>query len=444
MRLDPVNRALVLTSVVLIALAAGRLWMDSRPPAPLWTLAAIEPNELTRVEIRTAAASVVLAKADSGFQVVEPRVLTADRSKLDALVREWFEPWGPDLKLMDRPGDEDLARFGLDAAQHKTLRVDAGGTRWELEIGKGTTGGSAYLRRVGDLAVYRGRVPGGWQLSAEADDWRDKRLFPFEKDDVRWLVLQGSGGRLRFERWENEKEARWRAEEPPGWDVSSRSLDVLGRALAGLKAQRILEGEAAVAARATAAFDTPRVSVETTTEAGKLYVLRLGQDADAGRTVFASIDGDERVFELTLATLRQLDKTKDDLRDKTVLFFPKEQVAELHWWRGPRHVVAVPEGERDWRIAEPAGYDPSPRDIALAVGSLVNLQAVEVIDDLVPTPSEADPRVEVRLKDGTVHALAFAQRLGPDRTVATVAGKTATYLVRDAALDRLKAAFEAE
>lgn len=442
--LDRTNQMLLATTAVLLVFSGARLWVDSRPPAALWTLDGIPPDALTEIAIERGEERIVLERSDSGFRIREPRTLVADRAKVQQLAREWVEEWGPDLKLVDHPGEDELVTYGLDDAARKRLDVRAGATTWSLEIGKGTSGGSAYLRRVGDTAVYRGRVPGSWQLETGVDAWRDKRLFPFEKDDMAQLDLLGSHGALSFERYENEKEARWRALQPAGWDVSSRGLDVVGRSFSGLKAQRILEGDEAQAARIRAGLDSPRLRAVARTETGVTHTLVIGADADADRTVWAAIDGDDRLFELTIATLRQLDKSKDDLRDKTVLFFPKEQIEEVHFWRGDRHVVVVPEGERDWRVREPAGYDPSPKDIAVAVGSLVNLQAAAIVEDVKPAPQPSDARIEVRLEGGVVHTLQLAQSLGPDRTVATASDKQAVFLLKDMILERLAKGFEAK
>ncbi len=442
MRIDRTNRMLLLTAMLLLGATGLRIWQDSQPPAPLWSLTALDLATVTAVEMQKGEERLVIEKADSGWMLREPRELTADKTKLENLLRDWAKAWGPDLKLMEDPDDEDLVQFGLDAASRTELHVRvAGGEHCALELGKGTTGGSQYLRRVGDHAVYRGRVPGSWQLKLGEDEWRDKRLFPFEKDDLSGLDLKTTTGTFRFVRTETEKEARWSAVAPTDFDVSSRQLDVLGRALAGLKAQRILEGTEAIDARTKAGLEAARVRVVATTEGGKAYVLSLGAEADVGRTTYAGIDGDERVFVLTMATFRQLDKKLDDLRDKTVVHFVRDDAVSVEWSEGGRTVRIEPDGEHDWDVKEPVGFDPGPKDLVLAANSLLNLQAAEIVDGADAGLLPDGPVVTVTTKDGSKQVLRLGAAAGDGKIYARVDGRSPTFILRTAVTDRLAKTF---
>jgi hypothetical protein len=225
--MDRTNQLLLGTAAILILLTAGRIWQESQPPAPLWTLAPVSPSDVTAVSLTAPGGSVRIERAADGWRLVEPVARVADRSKVQDLLRDWSDGFEADLKLVERPTAEELASFELDEARRTTLRLE--GTPVALRLGRPVSGGSHFVQSAAGGPVFRGRVPGAFRLQGDEGAWRDRRLFPFAKDDLSALVLEGTHGRFAFERVETPERAWWRAGPGTEFEPSSRTLDSMGR-----------------------------------------------------------------------------------------------------------------------------------------------------------------------------------------------------------------------
>jgi hypothetical protein len=441
MTLDRTNRLLLGTAAVLILLTAARIWQQTRPIPSLFIVPAVVEDDATSLWFKTPDGELQIDRADSGWKIVKPAEMTADSKKVEMLLRDWGEAFSPDLRLLDSASDAELEQFGLDEKGRTELRVSGkAGTLVDLRVGKAIAGGSNWLQRADDPAVYRGRVPGGYRLKPLTDEWRDKRLFPFEKDDLAALSLQSKVRDYRFIRTEADTKASWSAEKPEKFVVSSRSLDTLGRSLANLKAQKILEGAEADEARPKAGFDTPRLTVVAETESGASYTLKFAAEQDPNRTVYAQLGDDNRVFVLPIANLRQFDKDAQEWRDKTVVQFTRDDQTSVTYSEGERRIVAVPEAERDWKIEEPEGFRPSPKELNLAVNSLLNLQATEVAEGVDAGIEGGGPAVTIRTKEGE-QILRIGRSPEKGKYYATVDGKKDVYVLRDAVVTRILETF---
>lgn len=445
MKLDRTNQLLLATVVILGLVAGLRFYESLKPPAALWSVAAIQAPSVTSLEYVSSEATLRLVRSDSGWMLEEPRSLPADSKKVDTLLRDWAEGFAPDLRLDPKPSDEALEQFGLDEAQRAELRIEGNqGTLAHLLIGKKIAGGSHYVIKPGEPAVYRGRVPGAFRLVTDEQEWRDKRLFPFEKDDLANLQVIGERGHFEFVRTETTERAFWTGVRPEGFEPSSRSLDAMGRSLGNLKAQRILEGDEAEATRAVAGLEQPSLTVRATTESGRTWELRFGVDDEEDTTVWASIDDDPRLFVLPKSIQRQFDKDLEELRDKTVVRFRRDDEPRVRWSESERIVEVVPEGQRDWTVVRPAGFEPPTQELSLAANSLLNLQATEVLFIDHPRWPKAGPRIEIETTSGS-QVLTIAPE--PDeqgRHLAVVSGREPVFVLRGAVVERLLQVFRGE
>ena len=445
MKLDRTNQLLLATVVILGVIAAVRFYDDLRPPAALWSVSGIQSPSVISIEHVSPEGTLRLVRSDSGWLLEQPRELPADSKKVDGFLRDWAEGFAPDLRLDPRPSGDALEQFGLDEAHRSELRIVGNqGTLAHLYLGKTIAGGSHYLVQPGEPSVYRGRVPGAFRLTPDADEWRDRRLFPFEKDDLAGLELEGDQGHFEFARTETTERAFWTAVRPAGFEPASRSLDAMGRSLGNLKAQRILEGDEADAARSDAGLDTPALVVRATTESGRTWLLRFGADEEADATVWASIDDDPRLFVLPKSIQRQFDKDLDSLRDKTVVHFRRDDEPLIEWSENERTVRVQPDGQRDWKVVSPADFTPEPQQLSLAANSLLNLQATEVLFQEHPRWPKASPRIEVTTTSGRQVLTISPEPDEEGRYLAVVSGRDPLFVLRGAVVERLLRVFRGE
>lgn len=427
MKLDRTNQLLLATSVVLLFATGLRLWSDGRPAAPLFEIPPLQALHVRAIDVKQGDQHIRLERGER-WALVEPRALPADEATIGEFLRDWGPGFRPDLRLP--PSDQGLDTWGLDEARRTSLRIeDAEGARVELHLGAPTAGGGRYLQRVGEPGVYRGRVPGSHRLSLDVADWQDQRLFSFTKDDLAHLGLETVHGTFGFDRVETPERASWQAAQGTAFSPSSRTLDGIARSIADTELVEILEGADADARRPEA---LERAVARLRTESGRAWVLRVGPEAPRGH--YAAIDGDPRLFVVPTGLVVQLETPPSQLRDRTVLRLTRSPDLRIRWTQGAHQVVVAPEGARGWRLLEPATA-AAPDELSLAANSLVNLQAVEVLDDVTRPPAS------VTISD---HAGAQVE-LAPDgdRWLAWDARRPETFVLRGAVMERLLRVFGA-
>ena len=445
MKLDRTNQLLLATAVILGVIAGLHFYESLKPPAALWSVAAIQSPSVISVEYVTPEGTLRLVRSDSGWMMEEPRQLPADGKKVDTFLRDWAEGFAPDLRLDPKPSGEALEQFGLDEAQRSELRIEGNqGTLAHLFVGRQIAGGSHYVVKPNEPSVYRGRVPGAFRLVPDEREWRDKRLFPFEKDDLAGLEIIGPHGHLEFARTETTERAFWTGVRPEGFEPASRSLDAMGRSLGNLKAQRILEGDEAEAARPDAGLDEPALTVRATTESGRSWLLRFGAEEEEDRSVWASIDDDSRLFVLPKSIQRGFDKDLEELRDKTVIRFRWDEAPKVRWSEDERTVVVEPEGQRDWKVVSPADFAPPAQELNLAANSLLNLQATEILFIEHPRWPKAGPRIEIETSSGSQVVTIAPEPDEQGRHLAVVSGREPVFVLRGAVVERLLRVFRGE
>ena len=433
MTLDRTNRWLLGTSIVLLSLTGLRIWQDSRPDDPLFVLPPLQDLHVRAVEYTSPEGRLRLERGER-WAITAPRALSADPERVAAFLRSWSTEFTPDLRL--RLDDSALEPWGLDPASRGTLRLEGDeGPLVELYVGRRLSGGSRFLARPGDKSVYRGRIPGGHLLDPDPEAWRDNRLFPFDKDDLAGLRLEGPEGVFEFARLESDERAWWTAAGSTDFEPSSRVLDGIARSMANVEASATLEGESAEAARAGAGLGKVRVVLST--EAGVDWTLALGGDTDGGR--WAAIEGDPRLFKLPLAAVRQLEKDRGALRDRTVLRIDRSPASRITFTQGEHRLVLAAEGERGWAVIQPADW-PASAELDLAANSLVNLQGLDVIDGPHPQPGERALRLEV---EGDTPTTTLHLVPDGDRWLAFDPERAGTFVLRGAVLDRLLRVFGA-
>ena len=172
--------------------------------------------------------------------------------------------------------------------------------------------------------------------------------------------------------------------------------------------------------------------------------MRIGARADDSDTVWATIDGDDRLFVLADSVARQFDKSADELRDKTVIRARRDASPRITWSENEARIVVVASGQRDWVVEEPADFQPDPRELGLAANSLMNLQASEVRFEERPRFPKAGPQIELTTDEQTQVLSISPEPDEEGRYLATVAGKEPVFVLRGAVVERLLRTFRGE
>jgi len=309
-----------------------------------------------------------------------------------------------DQKVEDKPTDEDLQRYGLKEPQW-TVEATAlvpdpkspGGAKAtrqvKLEGGiENAFNGSVYLRRDSDPAVYA--ASGGMRFNFEksAYDLRDKQVLSVDEAKIQAIDVARPKGGWSLQRSEGTN--AWKLTKPSAMDADGQTvINALGQ----------LKGERATAfvadspeARKKDGLESPAVDATFTLQGGDQVRLRLAKvstgapDAGGGTDRYYGLreDKDGAVLaELNASALGHLDKSADELRDKTVLQFKRDLVAALQFkpqGGGPaievaRDLSATPDGgapsAESWTVTAPEKGPAKAWKVSSNLWTLSSLQA---------------------------------------------------------------------
>jgi hypothetical protein len=120
-------------------------------------------------------------------------------------------------------------------------------------------------------------------------------------------------------------DGKWQITEPKPYPADQEAVTTILSSLSLLSADRLVEDKAAD--RKQYGLDAPTVEVDIT---GKNpSQLLLGDDTPAGGDVYAALASDPRVFTISSYNKTSLDKSLNDLRDKSLLSLNPDNVSRV-------------------------------------------------------------------------------------------------------------------
>jgi hypothetical protein len=154
-------------------------------------------------------------------------------------------------------------------------------------------------------------------------------------------------------------DGKWQITQPAPYPADQEAVAGVLSTLSGLNADRVVEDKASD--RKQYGLDPPAVEVDI---AGKQ--LLLGDETPAGGNIYAALSGDPRVFTIASYSKTSLDKSLNDLRDKSLLTLSPDKVSRVEVLKKPEE-IEFDRTKDGWQILKPK---PSPAD-AFAVNDLV-------------------------------------------------------------------------
>lgn len=139
-----------------------------------------------------------------------------------------------------------------------------------LELGRRAHAEAAFVRIEGEDAVFRVPRRDILALLAERDDFRERRLLSFAPEDLDTMSWE-EGGQQRIVR-QLPSEGRWESLSPAGRELDVERLNLVSRALAELRGDRVLEG----LSPAEAGLSTPTARLVLTMIDGRSLSLEIG------------------------------------------------------------------------------------------------------------------------------------------------------------------------
>jgi hypothetical protein len=208
----------------------------------------------------------------------------------------------------------------------------------------------------------------------------ESRVLPFERDDLKWIIIANDRGELRIEKQGDE----YRIVEPLAAATDQEAIDSL---LSSLELARIERRIGVEADMTPFGLDAPRailtVDLLSSDEARSLH---LGDDTPIGRTLYALLprSGEVAIVSGSLDGLATTDLFR--LRDKSLISLDPWKVTRLRIERSGETVL-LERPESGWRLLSPV---EAPADGPVITDLLSAVDRLRTASFAAEEPTPAD------------------------------------------------------
>ncbi|MEE8408531.1 MAG: DUF4340 domain-containing protein [Myxococcota bacterium] len=438
------QRLIGLAIAMVLALLAGALviWQRGKTErqaraekAREKVLALEKTGDVQKLELKTGSEMFVVERQSSGgWSLTAPLSTAADETTIDGILSHLVQL--ERTREVGAPNDdgtvtppEDLVLFGLAPPRRSIKLTSADGSSEELQIGKKTQfDGSLYVKRPDAPAVLM--VPGAleYQVDKNLFELREKRLAVFDQDAVTRMSVTLENDSYTVERDGEE----FQITAPKQARADRGQIVGILSALADIRAKAFISEKATDAELAARGLAKPKVRVELALgeDESALTFLFGEKTTDAGETAhYATRPGGHPLIELSSDwVMRKLDSRFDDLRDKRLVAFNRDDVVAVTITKGETTLRF--EKRRDgnnhrdvWRMIQP---EAKPARASVITGLLYRLwslkarriEAEGIGAQALAALGFAEPEIRVALagKDGVeLGAFLFGPLTGGER-----------------------------
>jgi len=272
-RLNPINRALVATLLVLAGLIGVRLAQQALREAPGFQVQ-VPPDAVQAISLTTDDRVLRLERDREGWNVTLPREAAAPADR--AAVARFLTSW-QDFRTSYMVSQRGAGGSGFDGSTVLLLQGPQGDEILALEVGDRLASGERAVRKVGEPSVYAGSFAAADLLVADPGRWVDRAALASTADRIVRFGLTNQHGAQVFER----ANGRWTRASGLVQDRGVTQL-VLAPIELGLAPQL----DADDAAAADGAAREPRITLWWEDEDGDRHVAHLCGDVPGGERVY--------------------------------------------------------------------------------------------------------------------------------------------------------------
>lgn len=351
-----------------------------------------------RIVIERAGRRVVLTKTkekdEDVWRMSEPVDARVEQFKVKQMLMPLQTP--TESLFAKAYKEEDLALYGLAENEATTVEIFKGGAPWASFVVGGSEKAEDPEAGADEIDTWVMEKSGGQifrmggkdlhtPFAIEVNDLRDKKLFDFEKADIRKLTLRNPADEANPQIVMVDRAPPPEGDAPAGdgdWAFEVPADKILGSPsalLAGLAGLRVAEyvGLDAAADGGLAESDEP---YEITAELrdGKTVTLALG--AEDGANTWAKLRGGSEAYKISKYTAGTLKKTLSDLREKKVLGLKADQIEGVAFAEAGVDIKRVGD---QWSAVMPAGFELGTDEVNTL---LRDIEAFAVTDFVAPPP----------------------------------------------------------
>jgi len=202
---------------------------------------------------------------------------------------------------------------------------------------------------------------------------RDKRIFHFENDDIKEIKVASGKGNYSIVK----KEKEWRILTPKKALADANKITSLLQKIKTSKIKKFIDEEA----DDLIPYGLNDPDTQITLLIGKdnaPHVLNIGKENAEENGIYAKNDFKNTVFLLEKEFLREFPYFLTDVRDKSILRFDKNKVAQIQWIYPDRTITTIRENE-NWKIIEPKKAKADSLEINSLLDEIEETEVVEFI-----------------------------------------------------------------
>jgi hypothetical protein len=368
------------------------------------TILSFETSKVTKLECTRDEKTLVLEKVEASWKLSEEK--NSAKGSENEISNFLNSIRAARIKEFVEEHPEQLASYGLDNPK-LILKVISAKASDPLTLLIGKKGENGFYAKIlsGKNVFIIEQSLFNTLNNSRLVDFADKSLVNFSDDEVARLNLRMDDEAIHLIRDEKDLQ-KWTIEKPVNAQASTATVNSL---LFDLKDTRIVEFvKTFVTNPEPFGFDPPEKKLTLTYKDGKTWSLILGNQTSSGEHYFARRTGEEVVFTLKRSSMETIFRSLNDLKDKTLLEFNKDEVRQIKILK-PEQTFVLKKFEKEWNLTLPEKLDAVPDFIANDI--LWTLNSLEFESALSTDPGDmitglGQPRLAVELLDKKDRVLA--------------------------------------
>ena len=310
-------------NVILIVLLAVQLGIvviqriggepEVAPAGPMFD--GLSRSAIQEVVLTDGVDAVTLRRADAGFGVAESAGYPAATEKLDELLHDLVAL--ATREMVSRSSAHHVDLEVADGDFNRKVTVSTLDGEHTFYVGKSGRGGSTFVRRQGEDAVYAVTDFSSHKLTVRPAAWVERVVFEADKNRIHAIELRNEHGTLRLDRAALDG---WSLAGDPAAPLDATEVDkLLGKVatvrlkeVAGATSEVPLGDVVAEATIHVAAVALPNAAVGgDPAPVGIPHTLRIAPKPGDDKTFLAQLDQQPYVVELTQWAIKPLLETVD-------------------------------------------------------------------------------------------------------------------------------------
>jgi len=333
-------------------------------------------SDINKVELKRGSETIVFEKKDDSWEITTPFKTKADKYTVDRLVEDFS-----DLKI-ERKVEEnsrDLKKYGLEPPQRILKLWKKDGSSVSVYVGiENPIDGALYAKKPEENIVYL--IPSFLKsgLDKTLFDFRNKKIFEFEKDKVNRIIWESEG-----KRWNAyKKEDEWYLDEPVKALADKGKIDDLLYSITGAEAKGFAVEDYKEEQLKDYSLDKPKIKIKIMGEREMEISAGLKEEKDK-KSVYAISSLSKIIAELPETFISEVDKKPEDIREKSVAVFWSFDVQRFSIVKEGKEYLFEKDKQDKWEMKKPEKKEIDGTKINDFLRKIEDLEAKEFIDNPV-------------------------------------------------------------